>query len=170
MQQSWKSPRQISACRSALNLYGLAGRHELERIAHRFADDLERLGADQDQIALGDRCRLRAPDIDTDGRQHGAAFTELRHSVGRLADDTDGDASANAARLPQRVLADIGIGEERIDGRSKERPSRIIRPERGIEPNAAGGLPAPPATAAAAPPIRRLAVATVVQRLLVSSQ
>lgn len=70
MQQSWKSPRQISACRSALNLYGLAGRHELERIAHRFADDLERLGADQDQIALGDRCRLRAPDIDTDGRQH----------------------------------------------------------------------------------------------------
>lgn len=88
---------------SFLQLYRLAGRNESERIAHRFADDPIRLGADQDQIALGDGCRLRAPDIDTDGRQHGAAVPEFRHAVGRVADDADGDASADAAHTVRQA-------------------------------------------------------------------
>ena len=62
------------------HLYGLAGRYKPERIVHRFADDPISLGADQDQVALGDCRGLRAPDIDTDGRQHGAAVPEFRHA------------------------------------------------------------------------------------------
>ena len=116
------------------------------------ADDLERLGVDQYQIALGDRCRLRAPDIDADGWQHGAAVAEFRHSVGRLPNDTDSDASADAASLPRGVFADIGVGEECIDGRRESVDHGSFARKEALSRTRPVVLPSPPATPHLGPP------------------
>jgi hypothetical protein len=71
-----------------------------ERIVHRFAKDPISLGADHNQIAASDRCRLRMAGIDTDRRQHCAAFLGLRYPVGRPADDAE---SMTTSDQPQAV-------------------------------------------------------------------
>jgi len=77
--------------------------------------------------------------------------------------------AAGAARLPQRVSVDIGIGKERVDGGSKRAHHGSFALNEALRRPRPTVLPGNPANAIVATRISRLSVATVVQRLLASS-
>jgi hypothetical protein len=115
--------------------------------------------------------------------QHGARVRNLRHAhvdprgLGpepRIAEVADrvcapGDDAHENGRAAvgdvDRIPADVRIGEERADGGGEG-----VHQKAAFRRTRPMVSPAPLATASTATPIRVLSVATVVQRLLVSSQ
>jgi len=89
---------------------------------------------------------------------------EIRDGIRPPSDDARRERRAALRRI-DRVLADVRIGKERADGRAEGSHQKL--PFSRTRPMVS---PAPPATASVATPISVFEIATLVLRLLVSSQ